>query len=50
MTIFNPDMSVCGKSPVVHVKIVNGVPAELGAWPWQAALGYKVRKAEKSIT
>ncbi|CAL7934486.1 unnamed protein product [Xylocopa violacea] len=32
----------CGHSiNNVHDKIVNGVPSQLGAWPWLVALGYR---------
>ncbi|KAG7213035.1 hypothetical protein KM043_002370 [Ampulex compressa] len=31
----------CGLSDGSHTKIVGGNPAELGAWPWIAALGYR---------
>ncbi|KAL1115929.1 hypothetical protein AAG570_005424, partial [Ranatra chinensis] len=35
----------CGRSaPVDHTRIVGGQPAELGAWPWICALGYKPKK------
>lgn len=34
----------CGKSMVGqrHENIVGGEPAELGAWPWIATLGFKL--------
>ncbi|XP_076766267.1 venom serine protease Bi-VSP [Xylocopa sonorina] len=31
----------CGFNNVTHTKVVNGVPAVLGAWPWIAALGFR---------
>ncbi|XP_012139939.2 venom protease-like [Megachile rotundata] len=31
----------CGFSSVAHHRVVGGVPAEPGAWPWIAALGYE---------
>ncbi|CAH1396320.1 unnamed protein product [Nezara viridula] len=32
----------CGKTTVSqHNRVVGGVPADLGAWPWIAALGYR---------
>ncbi|OAD61523.1 Venom protease, partial [Eufriesea mexicana] len=31
----------CGYSNVTHTKIVGGAPAELGAWPWIAELGFR---------
>lgn len=31
----------CGFNNIAHTKVVNGVPAVLGAWPWIAALGYR---------
>ncbi|XP_043513129.1 venom serine protease Bi-VSP-like [Frieseomelitta varia] len=31
----------CGFSDVEHTKVVGGVQAKLGAWPWIAALGYR---------
>lgn len=38
-----PDMSKCGTSlaEVEDRRVVGGYPAELGAWPWLVALGYK---------
>jgi serine protease 56 len=36
----------CGFSNVTHNKVVGGVPAELGAWPWMALLGYSNRGGE----
>lgn len=32
----------CGKTDVKTTNIVGGKPADLGAWPWMAALGYRV--------
>ena len=39
-----PSNNECGKSTVFHplIRIVNGRPAKPKAWPWMAALGYKV--------
>ncbi|XP_018396098.1 PREDICTED: venom protease-like [Cyphomyrmex costatus] len=34
----------CGYSNATLNKIVRGVPAELGAWPWITALGYRNSK------
>ncbi|XP_017880350.1 venom serine protease Bi-VSP-like [Ceratina calcarata] len=34
----------CGFSNITHTKVVGGVPAVLGAWPWITALGYQSRK------
>ncbi|XP_076389576.1 transmembrane protease serine 9-like [Megachile rotundata] len=31
----------CGFSSIQHQRVVGGVPAEPGAWPWLAALGYE---------
>ncbi|XP_059611209.1 transmembrane protease serine 9-like [Phlebotomus argentipes] len=31
----------CGFSNKTHNRVVGGVDAELGAWPWMALLGYK---------
>ena len=31
----------CGFSNVSHTRVVGGVPAKLGAWPWIAALGFE---------
>ncbi|XP_033317258.1 venom serine protease Bi-VSP-like, partial [Bombus bifarius] len=31
----------CGFSNVSHTRVVDGKPAELGAWPWIAALGFR---------
>lgn len=32
----------CGFSNASHSRVVGGIPAELGAWPWIAALGYRL--------
>lgn len=37
----------CGFSNITHHRVVGGVPAEPGAWPWIAALGYQ-NKADPS--
>ncbi|XP_031845107.1 venom serine protease Bi-VSP [Nomia melanderi] len=34
----------CGFSNASHTKVVGGIPAELGAWPWIVALGYYNRQ------
>ena len=31
----------CGFSNASHTKVVGGVPAKLGAWPWIVALGFR---------
>ncbi|VVC37364.1 Hypothetical protein CINCED_3A022459 [Cinara cedri] len=36
-----PSQSTCGKTSITHERIVGGMPAELGAWPWMAALGFR---------
>lgn len=35
----------CGFSNTTHTRVVGGIPAKLGAWPWIVALGYKATKA-----
>lgn len=35
---------ICGTSYGEHGRIVGGVPAELGGWPWVTALGYRNKK------
>ncbi|XP_011501012.1 PREDICTED: venom protease-like [Ceratosolen solmsi marchali] len=37
----------CGSSNAQHNRVVGGVPADLGAWPWMAALGYKNKKSHQ---
>ncbi|KAK0182378.1 hypothetical protein PV327_000525 [Microctonus hyperodae] len=34
----------CGIANTTYTRIVGGVPAKLGAWPWIAALGYRSAK------
>lgn len=37
----DPNASICGRSSVRQTnRVVGGQPADLGAWPWIAALGY----------
>jgi len=43
-----PNVDVCGQSPKVHAKIVGGKPAELHAWPWIAALGFRARDTNET--
>ncbi|KZC09758.1 Venom protease [Dufourea novaeangliae] len=31
----------CGYSNASHTRVVGGIPAQLGAWPWITALGYR---------
>ncbi|XP_033336757.2 venom serine protease Bi-VSP isoform X1 [Megalopta genalis] len=31
----------CGYSNTSHTRVVGGIPAQLGAWPWIAALGFR---------
>ncbi|XP_015589545.1 venom protease [Cephus cinctus] len=40
----------CGqsRSNITHFKVVGGNPAQLGAWPWIAALGYRSTKNPNS--
>lgn len=37
-----PGVAECGSSDATHLKVVNGAPSEIHAWPWIAALGFKV--------
>ncbi|XP_043277928.1 venom protease-like [Venturia canescens] len=34
---------VCGISNATFPKVINGEPADLGAWPWATLLGYRSR-------
>ncbi|KAE9537839.1 hypothetical protein AGLY_005811 [Aphis glycines] len=36
-----PSETTCGISNVTRIRIIGGNPAELGSWPWIAALGYQ---------
>ncbi|KAL4112928.1 hypothetical protein QTP88_016643 [Uroleucon formosanum] len=36
-----PSQETCGRSNISKTQIVGGSFAELGAWPWMAALGYQ---------
>ncbi|KAG8283301.1 serine-type endopeptidase activity protein [Homalodisca vitripennis] len=36
-----PGRDICGLSRANGRRVVNGYPAELGTWPWMAALGYR---------
>lgn len=38
--LFTPETG-CGYSNVTHSRVVGGVPAKLGGWPWMALLAYK---------
>uniref|UniRef100_A0A182P275 Uncharacterized protein n=1 Tax=Anopheles epiroticus TaxID=199890 RepID=A0A182P275_9DIPT len=35
------DADRCGMSNATHTRVVGGVDAQLNAWPWMAALGYR---------
>ncbi|XP_046615531.1 venom protease-like isoform X1 [Neodiprion virginianus] len=35
----------CGLSNATYTRVVGGIPAKLGAWPWIVALGYKATRA-----
>lgn len=39
----------CGVSNATHHRVVGGVPAQLGAWPWMALLGYENSLGEISF-
>lgn len=38
----------CGVSKVPHNRVVGGVPAKKGGWPWMALIGYKNSLGEVS--
>ncbi|KAI8437298.1 hypothetical protein MSG28_011670 [Choristoneura fumiferana] len=40
-----PEAPTCGFSNASFSRVVNGVPAELGDFPWMALLGYKGRRS-----
>jgi len=43
-----PNLEVCGRSSnTFEVKIINGKPAELGAYPWMANIGYVSRAGQE---
>ena len=39
----------CGFSNETHNRVVGGVPAKLGAWPWMTLIGYKNSLGEISF-
>lgn len=39
----------CGFSNVSYSRVVGGIPAEVGDWPWIAALGYDTKRSMQSI-
>ncbi|XP_051173404.1 venom serine protease Bi-VSP-like [Leptopilina boulardi] len=39
----------CGFSNISYSRVVGGVPAEVGDWPWIAALGYQFKKSSENI-
>lgn len=46
--LFTPEEG-CGFSNETHNRVVGGVPARLGAWPWMALVGYKNSLGEISF-
>uniref|UniRef100_A0A182MER7 CLIP domain-containing serine protease n=1 Tax=Anopheles culicifacies TaxID=139723 RepID=A0A182MER7_9DIPT len=40
------DADRCGMSNATHTRVVGGVDAQLNAWPWMAALGYRTASFE----
>ncbi|ETN61854.1 hypothetical protein AND_006474 [Anopheles darlingi] len=40
------DVDRCGMSNATHLRVVGGVDAQLNAWPWMAALGYRISSFE----
>ncbi|XP_047993674.1 uncharacterized protein LOC125232099 isoform X1 [Leguminivora glycinivorella] len=40
-----PEAPVCGVSNASFSRVVGGIPAKLGDFPWMALLGYKERRA-----
>uniref|UniRef100_A0A182JK15 Uncharacterized protein n=2 Tax=Anopheles atroparvus TaxID=41427 RepID=A0A182JK15_ANOAO len=40
------DADRCGMSNGTHTRVVGGVDAQLNAWPWMAALGYRATSFE----
>uniref|UniRef100_A0A1B6H1G6 Peptidase S1 domain-containing protein n=1 Tax=Cuerna arida TaxID=1464854 RepID=A0A1B6H1G6_9HEMI len=44
-----PGLDVCGlSSSSFETKIINGRPAELGAYPWMALVGYKLKQSQET--
>lgn len=39
----------CGFSNVSYSRVVGGIPAEKGDWPWIAALGYEAKTSKERI-